>query len=766
MSDSTKHEYSCVGKSVPRVDAVTKARGKAHFTDDISLPGMVYAKIKPSTVAHAKIKGVDTTRAQKLPGVLAVLTGQDSPRPYSVNDYKPTEHPLAFEKVVYWGEGVAAVAALDEATAEEALDLIEVEYEPLPHFIDPRQACAQDEVRIHDFADHNINYSGEQNFGDVTKAFENAHLVVEEQFYSSYVNHGFIEPQSVIADYDPGTERLTVHTCIQLPHYFHQTLSRALEMPMNRIRVIVPPVGGAFGGKTEATPASIVACMMSRRLGRPVKITYDRREVFLQNKGRHPCHMKLKLGFDEQGKLLAADFDNLLDGGAHSSWGFVTLWFSAALLQLPYAIPNVHFQGRRVFTNKPTTGAQRCLGGVQIRFAMESLMDVAAHKLGLDPYHIRCLNAVETGHKARAAIEVRHSEFRRCLDEVVKRSGFLKKHGKLPFGRGIGLGCGHYSTGGAYLLYKSFRGHSTANIRLDTEAGVPVFVGATDIGQGAQTVLSQMAAEVLGVDYRDVHLVCQDTTLAPMDNGTYDSRVTYGAGHAVKRAAEDARAKLLSATSVILGVGSDHLDCAGGEIFSIYDPKKRIRFADAIGRYLSSVGPLFGTGSYTPPQPSANYEGKLIGPSPAFGFTAQVAEVAIDLETGKLSFVGYYEAGDCGKAINPMSVEGQVQGGISMGLGQALFEEMVVGDDGRMLNADLHDYRMPTMLDMPDIDLHIVESFDPTAPFGNKEVGEGPTGAVIPAILNAIDDAIGVRFTEVPVTAEKILRALNKAKAG
>lgn len=760
-----KNAYTCVGKSVPRVDAAAKARGKAQYTDDLSLPRMVYTKIKGSTVAHGRIVKVDTSRARAYPGVLAVLTGEDTPVPYSVNNYMPTEHPLAYKKVCYYGEGVAAVAALDEETAEEALALIDVEIEPLPHFFDAREASAQDAVRIHDFAENNVNYSGGQEFGDPDGALRDAHVVLEESYYASYVNHAFLEPQSVVADFDRGADRLTVHTCIQLPHYFHQTLSRSLELPMNKIRVIVPPVGGAFGGKTEATPASIIACMLSRKLGRPVKMTYDRPEVFYQNKGRHPCHMKLKMGFDATGQIVAVDFDNLLDGGAHSSWGFVTLWFTAALLQLPYKMPNVRFRGRRVFTNKPTTGAQRCLGGVQVRFCVESLLDDAAKKLGMDPYTIRHINAVDSGYQTKTAIGVRHSEFKRCLDSVVERSGFHDKYGKLPFGRGIGLAAGHYSTGGAYLLYKSYRPHSTANIRVDTEAGVTLFVGATDIGQGAQTVLSQMVAEVLGVDYRNIHVVCQDTTLAPMDNGTYDSRVTYGAGHAVKRAALDAKQKLLDATAVALRVGKDHLDCRHGEIFSIYDPKKRISFEDAVHGFQSSVGPLFGTGSYTPPQPTGNYEGKLIGPSPAFGFTAQIAEVDVDVETGKVAILNYYEAGDCGKAINPMSVEGQVEGGISMGLGQALYEEMQIGEDGSLLNPNFHDYRIPSAMDMPELDLDIIESYDPSAPFGNKEVGEGPVGPVIPAILNAICDAIGVRFTEVPVTPEKVLRALGKVGA-
>lgn len=761
MSDATK-KFKVVGKSVPRVNGFDKVRGRAIFTDDISLPGMVYGKIKPSSVAHALIKSIDTTKAEAVPGVLAVITGKECPTKFSVNNYKPTETPLAVDKVVYHGEGVAAVVAKDEFTAEKALDLIDVTYEELPVLVDPLKSMRAEDVKIHDWAEQNLNYEGNQHFGDVDNALDKSHVVVENDFYSSYTNCGFLEPQSAVAEFDPGNGRLTLYTCNQLSHYLQHTVSRTMDMPMEKIRVVIPTVGGAFGGKTEATPAALLAGIMSRKLSRPVKFTYTRKEVFFQNKGRHPAHMNMKMGFDNAGRITAVDFDNILDGGAHSSWGFVVLWFVAALTHLPYRIPEVRYRGRRIYTNKPTTGAQRCLGGVQVRICVESLLDQGAEQLGLSPYNLRRLNAVESGYKTPTVVEVRHSEFKKCLDSVVKRSGFEEKFGKLPFGRGIGLAGGHYSTGGAFLLYPSKRAHSTANIRVDNESGVTVFVGATNIGQGSNTVICQMAAEIFGIDYKDVHLVCQDTMLAPMDNGTYDSRLTYGVGHAVKNAALAVRGKLFEVAATMLGARAEQLDCADGYIHSIYNSKNRLPFQKAVHQYLSSVGPLFGTGDYTPPQPTGDYEGKLIGPSPAFGFTAQVVEVEVDQETGKIKVLGYWEAGDCGKAINPMSVEGQVEGAISMGLGAALFEEMLVDPNGVMVNPNFHDYKMPTALDMPEIDSEIVDSYDPTSAFGSKEVGEGPVGPVIPAFMNAVYDAIGVRITSVPMKPERVLHALGK----
>ncbi len=763
MSDTPT--FSVVGKSVPRVDSADKVRGKAVFTDDLKLPGLVHAKIKHSTVAHGRIVRIDTSKAAAVPGVLAVITGDECVKPYSVNNYKPSEWALARGKVVYYGEGVAAVAAMDAKTAARAVDLIEVEYEELPVLLDPREALTRDDVRIHEWAEHNVGYEGLQQFGDVDTTLEQSPIVVENSFYSSYTHCGFLEPQSTVADFNPGSGQLTVYTCNQLPHYLQQTIARTIDHPMEKIRVVIPTVGGAFGGKTEATPSCLVACLLSRKLGRPVKVTYSREEVFFQNKGRHPAHMTMKMGFDRDGRITALDFDCLLDGGGHSSWGFVVMWFIAALMHLPYRLPVVRYRGKRVYTNKPTPGAQRCLGGVQVRIAFESMLDMGAGKLGINPLEVRLRNAVETGYKGPTVIEVRHTEFKQCLESVAARSKFVEKHGKLPFGRGIGMAGGHYSTGGAFLLYPSYRPHSTAQIRVDTEAGVTLYIGATAIGQGAITVMAQMTAEMLGIDYRDVHIVHQDTMLAPMDNGTYDSRLTYGAGHAIKLAAQDVLQKLFEVAAVALGVRPDHLECKAGEIRSIYEPARKVPFKKAVYQYLSAKGALVGLGEYTPPQPKGDYEGKLIGPSPAFGFTAQAAEVEVDLETGRITVVGYWEAGDCGNPINPMSVEGQVEGAISMGLGAAFFEEMVMDARGKMLNPNFHDYKMPTALDMPDLDLEIVKSYDPTSAFGNKEVGEGPVGPVIPAILNAVYDAIGIRFTEVPLKPEKVLWALGTIEA-
>ncbi len=758
--DDSKREFSIVGKSIPRVDGFDKVTGRAEFTDDIEMHGVVYAKVYCSPLAHAKIKKVDVSKAEKYPGVLAVITGAECPRPYSVNDLLPTETALAVDKVRYFGEGIAAVAAINEQIAAEAVELIHVEMEELPVVVTAQESERQTDDLIHDFTG-NTNHVAEQMFGDVDNALAGADIVIEESFYTSMVNGGFLEPQSALANYDPGKQKLTVYNCNQLAHMLQRTISKTIDMPVDDIRVIVPHVGGGFGGKSEATPSVLIACLLSRNLGRPVKLTYGRDESIFQNKGRHGCHLNLKLGFNNDGTIQALDLNVLLDGGAHSSWGFVVLWFIAALTQLPYKIRNIGYTGRRVYTNKPTPGAQRSLGGVQARTAIESCFDMAAQKLMINPYKLRMINAVETGYKCPSVVEVRHAEFKKCLQSVTERSDFVNKHGKLPYGRGIGLAAGHYSSGGAYLLYNSTRAHSTANIRVDTEAGVTVFCGVTDIGQGSTTVMTQIAAEVFGIPVRKVNFICQDTLLAPMDNGTMDSRATYGAGHAVKNAAIDARQKLMEVAGPHLGIRVEQLECRDGRIFSVHENNCFMSFWDAVTLYQDVVGTCFGTGDYTPPQPKGDYPGKIIGPSPAFGFTAQVAEVEVDLETGRMKVTNYYEATDCGQAVNPASVEGQVEGGVAMGLGQALMEEIVVDRRGRVLNPNFHDYKIPTTMDMPEMHLKIIDSYDPTSAFGGKEVGEAPTGPVCAAIMNAVNDAIGVRITELPITPEKVFRAMK-----
>ncbi|GAB4267687.1 MAG: xanthine dehydrogenase family protein molybdopterin-binding subunit [Deferrisomatales bacterium] len=757
--------FQTVGTSVIRKDAAGKARGEALYADDIQLPLMLHARVKRADVGHARILSIDTSRAEALPGVKAVVVGEEAPIPYGIVPQMPTEYALAYKKVRYHGEPVAAVAAVDPETAEKALDLIEVRYDPLPVYTTPEEALAEGAVPIHEGNKYgNIAYQADQEFGDVDKAFATAHYVLEKTFRTSYVNHVFMEPHCAVARFDTNGE-LTLWSSTQVPHYLHRTLSKVLEMPMAKINVAVPTVGGGFGGKGEVANNELIAALLARKAGRPVKLPYSRKEVFLQHRGRHPIEIRMKIGVDKDGYIQALDYDGTMDGGAYGGWGVVILFYTAAMLHLPYKVENVRFRGRRVYTNKPTCGAMRGLGGVQPRFAMETLLDQIAVDLGMSPYELKRKNAIGKTHETVSGVVVRHSEYRKCLDEVVRDSGYLERHGKLPFGRGVGLAGGYYISGTAYTLYMSYKPHSSALIRVDTESGVTVYCGATDIGQGSDMVLGMMAAEKLGLPFDQVHVISGDTKLAPFDLGSFASRVTVAAGSAVCQAADRILQQLFPVAAVQLGCRAEQLTAGGGEIFSVFEPKKRIGFWEAVERFIDAHGPLTATGDYTPPRRTGAFKGANIGHSPTYGFTAQVAEVEVDTETGEVRVVRYTEAGDCGQPINPMSVEGQVEGSIVMGMGQALFEEVRVGGDGRLLNPNLHDYKIPTATDLPEIRTKIVESYDPASPYGAKEAGEGPIQPVIPAILNAIYDAVGVRFTEMPVTPEKILAALAEKES-
>jgi 4-hydroxybenzoyl-CoA reductase subunit alpha len=760
-----KHDFAVIGKGVKRKDGPKKVKGEHEFADDIQFPLMLHGRIKRSDIAHGRIVRIDTSRAEALAGVKAVLVGAEAPIKYGIVPQVPTEYALAHQKVRFHGEPVAAVAAVDAETAEKALDLIEIEYEPLPAYTTPEEAMAEGAAKIHEDNRFpgNIAYQADQNFGDVDEALRHSHYVLEKTFRTSYVNHVFMEPHCAVSKFDTNGE-LFIWSTTQVPHYLHRTLSKVLEMEMNQIHVKVTGVGGGFGGKGETSNNELISALLARKAGRPVKVAYSRKEVFLQHRGRHPIEMKLKVGVDEEGRITAIDYDGTMDGGAYGGWGLVILFYTAAMLHLPYDVKNVRFNARRIYTNKPTCGAMRGLGGVQPRFALESLLDQIAVDIGMNPYDLKKKNAIGLKHTTVSGQQVRHSEFRKCLDQAVELSGYKEKHGKIPFGKGIGLAGGYYISGTAYTLYMAYKPHSSAMIRVDTEAGVTVYCGATDIGQGSDTVLGMMAAEKFGLPFESIHVVSGDTSLAPFDLGTFASRVTVAAGSAVCKAADNILAKVMPVAAIQLGVRPEQLEARGGKIYSIYEPAKEIEFWKVIEKYIDAHGPLTATGDYTPPRRTGDFKGANIGHSPTYGFSAQCTEVDVDIETGEIRVVRVTEAGDCGQPINPVAVEGQVEGSIMMGMGQALFEELKVGKDGRLLNPSLHDYKIPTTADLPELRTTFVESYDPESPFGAKEAGEGPIQPVIPAIFNAVYDAIGVRFTEMPITPEKVLKALDEKK--
>ena len=758
-------EYTEVGRSIPRLDGPMKVTGKLQYTDDLTLPRMVYAKILRSPHAHAVIKNIDFSKALELEGVLDVLTGKDFPIDYGIVAHSANEEVLAREKVRMWGEPVAAVCAMTEEIAEKALELIDVEYELLPVIVDARDSermANEEGVLIHEDKPGNIAHQGKQQYGDVDAILAESDVVIEQEFYSCQYHQSFIEPQSALADFDVHKNKLHLYATCQVPHYTHQQLAKVLQMPMKDIRITVPLLGGGFGGKGVATTADFITSKFSSRVGRPVKCTYERSEVFAQNQGRHPCFMKFRMGFDKEGHITAVDFDNLMVAGAYMSWGVVVLFYTASMTHLPYVTPAAKFSGKLIYTNTNTCGAHRGLGGSQPRFAMEILMDMAAEKLGMTPLQIRLLNAVESGHTCRSMMYVPHTEYKKTLQTAADNCDFENKYGKLPFGEGVGISGGYYISGTSYTLYLSYKPHTVANVKIEGENNVVLYCGATDIGQGADMVMAQMAAETLGVRSEDAKVVSRDTELATFDLGTFASRVTYATGWAIRRACEAANQLLFPVAAAIMGCRGQEVGVKDYQFYSIYEKKrKNVDWNEVVDQYISANGPLITSGQFTPPRRKGIQQGGNIGHSPTFGFTTQIAHVKVDLYTGNVHVLDITEAGDPGQPINPMSCEGQVHGSIQMGLGNALLEEMRYAEDGRLLNPSFHDYKLCGTLDMPEINAEIVESYDPSAPYGGKESGEGPIQPTPPAIFNAVYDAIGYRCTEQPLTQEKVLNYLK-----
>jgi 4-hydroxybenzoyl-CoA reductase subunit alpha len=804
-------DFSIIGKPIAMVDAAGKTTGAGKYADDFKLPGMLVGKILHSPYPHARIKNIDTSRAKALEGVVAVVTGEDAPNPYGILPVGHDETALAVGKVRYVGDHVACVAAVDEETAERALELIDVDYEPLPAYFDPEESMKAQTDLIHENRPQNIEKDYHHVFGDPEKGFADADYVHEARYIANEVTHAAMEPHCTLASFelDPHTGkqgRLTMWSSTQVPYYLQHKVSLVLELPMSQIRVIKPLVGGGFGGKSEIIPLEIIAAVAARAARAPVKITYTREEVFWAHRGRPRTIVDLKTGVKNDGRITSVACKVIQDGGAYCSYGVVTILYSGALIGALYDIPNIRYDGYRVLTNKPACGAMRGHGTVNVRFAFESQMDEIAGELNLDPAEVRRVNLLKPPTVTVNGLRVLSYGLPECIDEVVTRSGWTERKGKLPKGRGLGVACSHYVSGAANSIIRSDMPHSTVNIKIDRDGGVVVYTGASDIGQGSDTMTAQVVAEVLGCDLARVRVIAADTDLTPIDLGSYSSRVTFMAGNAALRAAQDVKKNIVTAAAkrmdcspedVIMrndrvykrGTMPGEHDPDAAEILEEKDaprgrvdgqilrgsvlqtrkeegPKEHMSFEEAVVSAIDFHGALTGTGSYAPPIEArgGKHKGGGVGPSPAYSYSAQVADVSVDEETGEVTVHKIWAAHDCGRALNPVAVEGQVIGSVWMGLGQALEEEMV-WKDGLLMNPGLLEYRSPSSSESPEIECIIVESIDPEGPFGAKEAGEGSLAATIPAISNAIYDAVGVRLRESPFTPERILFALRAKKS-
>ena len=728
------------GRPTPLTDGVEKVTGRARFTADIKAENL-FGEILRSPHAHAEIVRIDTSRAQALPGVRAVLTGADCSVPYGILPIAHNEYPLARERVRYWGEPVAAVAAEDEKTARAALELIEVEYRALPAYFSAKDALAEGAVQLHAGKAGNVEREVDHAFGDVQDGFAAADLVREARFHYAEVTHAQLEPDAALAEYDAERERLTIQSVSQVPYYVHVTLAQCLGMSPSQIRVVKPFVGGGFGHRTECLNFEIIAALLARKAKGTVRIELSREQTFVMHHGRPESDVRLKIGLKKTGEITAVDAECIQRGGAYAGYGVVTILYAGALLHALYRVPAVKYRGVRVYSNTPPCGPMRGHGSVKMRHAFESLLDSMAAELGLDPFAVRRANLIVPPHRTANDLQVNSCGLSECLDRVEAASQWKARKGRLARGRGLGMACSHYVSGAAKPVHWTGEPHATVNLRLDFDGSVTLLTGAADIGQGSSTLLAMVAAEVLGIELARIRVIAADSALTPKDNGSYSSRVSFMAGNAALAAAR--------------------------EMKQILDSTEKNSFEEKVRAALAENGPITTRGTYTvaPDLQGGKFRGAAVGPSPAFSYAAQVVEVAVDEETGEVKVEQVWVAQDCGFAINPLAVEGQIQGAVWMGMGQAMGEATRYdAPHGLPMAANFLDYRFPTIADSPPVEVQIVEARDPNGPFGAKEASEGALAGFLAAFTNALADAIGVRPDELPVSQDRLFELLRERR--
>ncbi|MDA8071151.1 MAG: molybdopterin-dependent oxidoreductase [Actinomycetota bacterium] len=745
-----------VGRPLPRVEAAAKVTGAIAYADDLQLPGMLFCKLLRSPHPHARVVSVDTTAARAMRGVVAVLTGHDLPTKYGIMPTCEDEQALEHEKVRFVGDPVAAVAAVDEETALAACRAIQVEYQPLAAVESIEDALAPpDGEPLHDYAGPgNVHRLAALEFGDVEAGFARADHVREDVFFFEGNTHLPMEQHSATAQASDG--QVTLWSSTQNPHYVHRALAKVLGLPMGSVRVVAAPLGGGFGGKCDPFSHEIAVCKLALVTGRPVKCTLTREEVFYTHRGRHPTLMWVRTGVDREGHILAMHFRSVLDGGAYGSYGPASMLYTGALQPTTYRIPAYRFEGARVFTSKAPCGPKRGHGTPQPRFALEVHLDKIAEELGIDPVTLRRRNYVEPFTRTVNWLRVTSCGLQQITDRVLDASGYARRRRRL--GHGMGFAVSSYMCGAGLSIYWNTLPHSQCVVTAG-RGGVTVFCGATDIGQGSDSMLATVAAEELGLQPGAIRLVTGDTGLTPVDLGSYSSRVTFMAGNAAREAAAKLRQLLVEAVAEAEGRSPEQVQVRDARIGSL-------GFEEAVALAEERFGTLATHGSYTPPAGiGGRYKGAGVGPSPAYSYSAAVVELDADPVTGEIDVHKVWLAHDIGRAINELAVRGQVEGGVCMGLGEALMEAQAYRH-GLVKQPSMLDYKSLTFLEMPDVETILVETVDPEGPYGAKEVGQGPLLPVIPAVVSAVHDALGVWVDEVPVTPDKVLRALEARARG
>ena len=761
QADATR-EARGVGARLPFVDGAEKVTGTARYTADIPASNALVGMLLRSPYAHAELLEVDISEALATPGVRAVITGDECDVTFGVIPIAQNEFPLARGKVRYRGDPIAAVAAQDEATARLAVSRIRLKVRELPAYFKAEDARHPEAVLLHENKKGNIEREVHNEFGDTAAGFAAADLVREETYACAEVHHAMMEPNAALAAWDQERGHLTLWSVTQVPYYTHLILAQCLKMEAAHIRVIKPFIGGGFGHRTECLNFEVICALLARAARGTVRLLQTREETFLAHRGRPESHIRVRLGMTREGRLTACQAEVVQRGGAYGGYGLVTILYSGALLNGLYDIPAVKYDGYRVYTNTPACGAMRGHGTVNIRFAFESLMDGMAAELGLDPIAVRRRNLLKAPVDTINGLKVMSYGLPGCLDWVEQASGWNERKGRLGRGKGLGIACSHFVSGSAKPVHWSGEPHAVIVLKLDFDAAVTILTGAADIGQGSSTIITQIVAEVLGIAYHRIRIVANDSAITPKDNGSYSSRVTFMVGNAAAQAAENLKALLLAAAARRLQVDESRVEWLGEAAGVAGDPDRQLSFPEVVEEALVGTGTLNVKGTYTcPPEfQGGKHRGGAVGSTMGFSYTAQAVEVTVDLDLGKVTVDKVWAAIDCGYAINPMSVEGQVQGAVWMGMGQALCEETVY-ENGRHMTPNMLDYRVPTILDSPDIQVHIVESIDPNGPFGAKEASEGPLSGFMSALAAAVEDATGHRFTALPISPDKVFDALH-----
>lgn len=758
-----------IGTRTPLIDGIDKVTGRARYTADIAAPGALVGRILRSPHAHARIVAIDTRAARALDGVHAVCTGDDTPVPYGVLPIAENEYPLARGKVRYRGDPVAAVAAVDEATAERALAAIQVEYEVLPALFSAKAAMKPGAVVIHDDKPDNVLRAVHAEFGDSAAGFAEADLVREKTFTFAEVNHAHMEPNATLASYDIERDGVTLHTTTQVPYYVHLKVAACLQIAESQVRVIKPFLGGGFGARTECLHFEIIAALLAHRSRAAVRLLQTREETFIAHRGRPWTRVLMKIGLKSDGRITALALEATQAGGAYAGYGIITILYTGALMHGIYDIPAIKHDAWRVYTNTPPCGAQRGHGTVDTRAAFEALLTDMAEELGLDALAVRRKNLLpQIPYRTMYAQQVLSYGLPECLERVKAASGWAERKGRMPKGRGLGLACSHFVSGTSTPKHWTGEPHATVQLRLDFDGGVTLFTGAADIGQGSSTMAAQCAAEVLDIALERIRVISSDSAVTPKDNGSYSSRVTFMVGRASIAAAEELKALMVKAAAARLKVHEADIEVRA-ETFGVRDgdPSAGLTWIDAVRATMVDSGAVTVKGTYTCPvefQGDKKIRGSAIGATMGFCYAAQVVEASVCELTGKVTAHKVWVAVDVGRALNPLAVEGQTQGGVWMGMGQAL-SEATEYDAGRMLHGNLLDYRVPTMAESPDIEVIIVESIDPNGPFGAKESSEGMLAGFLPAVREAVHEAAGVRCDTFPLSPDRIVELIDAKEA-